>query len=166
VQRLWAPWRIEYLEREAHTDRCFLCESAASEPSGNGLVIWRGTLVYALLNAYPYANGHVLVAPYEHQGDLLEVSAQTLDELMAGVRLTMRALQSAYGPEGYNLGMNLGRAAGAGQAEHLHIHVVPRWLGDTNFMTAAADARVIPEALGRTAERLRRAVALIQEEVT
>lgn len=162
MERIWAPWRMTYLEGEQGIDPCFLCRLGAA--GGNdGLVIWRGRLVYALLNAYPYASGHVLVAPYAHVGDMMALPDETLHELVAAVRMIVAALGSEYAPQGFNLGANLGGAAGAGHAEHLHVHVVPRWRGDTNFMTVTGDARVLPEALERTAERLRRAIAQNQE---
>jgi len=151
-----------YLEREVPPGDCFLCAAGAG-PSQEGLVVWRGRLVFALLNAFPYVSGHVLVAPYDHEGDLLRLPADAAAELVMGARLVMRALALVYAPEGYNLGANLGSAAGAGHAEHLHLHVVPRWRGDTNFMTTAAETRVVPEALHETADRLRRAVVVAQE---
>jgi ATP adenylyltransferase len=122
-------------------------------------VVWRGKTTYALLNAYPYANGHVLVAPVAHGGDLTTVEEEVAQELMEGVRVIVTALSKAYGTVAFNVGANLGRVAGAGFADHLHFHVVPRWDGDTNFMTTVSSTRVIPEDLDTTASRVRRAVA-------
>lgn len=157
---------MSYLEgHAAAASECFLCTAGSTGPGGpeadsdRGGVIWRGRHNYALLNAYPYANGHLLIAPYAHGGDLTALDGDVADELMAAVRLMVDALGRTYGAEGFNVGANLGRVAGAGFANHLHFHVVPRWAGDTNFMTTVGSTRVIPEDLATTAERLRRAVA-------
>jgi ATP adenylyltransferase len=158
METLWAPWRLPYLEGATAEAGCFLC-AAGREGGAAELVVWRGEQVYALLNAYPYANGHVMVAPYAHEGDLLALDEPTARELMAGVRRMLAGLRRAYGPAGFNVGANLGRAAGAGFGDHLHLHIVPRWSGDTNFMTTTAATRVIPEALEVTAQRLRAALA-------
>lgn len=133
---------------------CFLCTFGQGSED-HDLVVWRGERVYALLNAFPYANGHVMVAPYAHEGDLLALDEATAQELTRGVRRVLAALRRAYDPPGFNIGANLGPAAGAGFGDHLHVHVVPRWPGDTNFMTTTAGTRVIPEALTNTATRLR-----------
>lgn len=145
---------------EAASPGCFLCTLGVSTPeAAQDLVLWRGERVYALLNAYPYANGHVMVAPYAHEGDLLALDEPTAQALLAGVRRVLAALRRAYDPPGFNVGANLGQAAGAGFGDHLHVHVVPRWSGDTNFMTTTAGTRVIPEALADTAARLRTILA-------
>jgi ATP adenylyltransferase len=154
---------MRYLESPVDRDHCFLC-SAADDPDESDLVVWRCDRAFALLNAYPYANGHVMVAPKAHEGALLALDEPTSQEIMAVVKIVMRGLERAYRPEGFNVGANLGSAAGAGFAEHLHVHVVPRWSGDTNFMTATGNTRVIPEALDVTAGRLRRALEELQEE--
>jgi ATP adenylyltransferase len=163
VKQIYAPWRMAYLEDGSPTSGCFFC--ALAEPSGvpdaSRGVVWRGHNAFALLNAYPYTNGHVMVAPYEHAADLDRVPPETARELMIGVRLMLRALRSIYDPAGFNVGANLGSAAGAGFGDHLHLHVVPRWSGDTNFMTAVGHTRVIPEDLDVTAERLKQAVATL-----
>lgn len=154
---------------------CFFCAIGSGtasvpglDPPDNGTpestgVVWRGRAVFALLNAFPYANGHVMVAPYEHQADLVALSDEVASEIMAGVRIVLAALGQTYHPEGFNVGINLGAAAGAGFADHLHVHVVPRWAGDTNFMTTIGGSRVIPEDLKRTALRVRRAVLQVTE---
>jgi ATP adenylyltransferase len=160
MQQLWAPWRMTYLEGGDRAPDCFLCAyGAGAVPGGPDVVVWRGERVYALLNAYPYTNGHVMVAPYVHEGDLASLDEATAAELMVGVRRVLVALKAAYRPEGFNVGANLGRAAGAGYGDHVHLHLVPRWGGDTNFMTATANTRVIPESLEETARRLRAALA-------
>lgn len=144
---------------------CFLCAVgsgraviAGLEATGESGVVWRGQGVYALLNAYPYANGHVLVAPYAHEADLDGITEADAFEMMAVTRRIIRALRTVYRPEGFNLGANLGKAAGAGFGDHVHCHVVPRWDGDTNFMTTVGRSRVIPEKLEDTAARVRAAL--------
>jgi ATP adenylyltransferase len=158
MKQLWAPWRMAYLEDHNHQQSCFLCDVGAGV-SGEPIVVWRGVRVYALLNAYPYANGHVMVAPYRHEGQLDALDEDEAVELLAIARQVIRALRATYHPEGFNLGANLGAAAGAGLGEHLHLHIVPRWDRDTNFMTTTAETRVIPETLEDTARRVREALA-------
>jgi ATP adenylyltransferase len=164
---------MSYLEDSRPSVGCFLCDLGAEEPvrrvgvatdADGELALWLGREVYALLNAYPYANGHVMVAPYAHVADLDELPAATAAEMMSTVRLMIRALRRTYHPQGFNVGANLGSAAGAGFADHLHFHVVPRWSGDTNFMTATGDTRVLPEALDETARRVRAAITAIGGE--
>jgi ATP adenylyltransferase len=163
LERLWAGWRSDYLQSVtgAPTDdrsagSCVFCRILASgEPDDVTHVLWRGERSLAILNAYPYASGHVLVMPHRHVGELEELDADESAETWATVRTAVVAVKQAYGPDGVNVGANLGRAAGAGVPSHLHLHVVPRWNGDTNFLTSIAEARVMPEALGTTDERLR-----------
>jgi ATP adenylyltransferase len=150
---LWAPWRAEYLERPT-SDRCIFCEPEAPVPDRERLILYRGDRIFVLLNRYPYTTGHVMVAPYEHVARLAELGDEVQEELIHGLTLSERILEKAFDPDGLNIGANLGAAAGAGYADHLHLHVVPRWRGDTNFMTAIADARVVPKALERTYDEL------------
>jgi ATP adenylyltransferase len=148
---LWAPWRLEYIEHADESDGCVFC---APEDE---LVVHRGTAAFVLLNRFPYTAGHVMVAPTRHVGaltDLDDAEALEIHRLTVGA---LGALATAYGPDGHNLGWNLGRVAGAGIVDHIHLHVVPRWAGDTNFMPVLADVRVIPEALAESARRLRAA---------
>lgn len=152
---LFAPWRYEYLVSEKSGVACFLCEAAASERDAETLVVHRGRKVFVILNRYPYTNGHVMVAPYAHEARLSESTAETRGELVETVALAERILTEAYRTDGLNVGLNLGSAAGAGVADHYHVHVVPRWKGDTNFMTVAGDVRVVPEEPGETLARLR-----------
>jgi diadenosine tetraphosphate (Ap4A) HIT family hydrolase len=156
---LWAGWRNAYVSGVAQVDRpddagdCIFC-ALANSASDEGQVLARNDLVFALLNAYPYTSGHLMVAPRRHEGNL---EALTDDEAVALMRMTVdatRALKAAYGPDGVNVGINLGRAAGAGIPGHLHVHVLPRWIADTNFVTTVAEARVLPEALSDTWARL------------
>src|SRR3990172_9883176 len=158
MKQIWAPWRMAYLEDHTRQQDCFLCDVGAGQ-DGDTIVVWRGVRVYALLNAFPYANGHIMVAPYRHGGQLDALDEDEATELLAVTRRVIRALRVAYRPEGFNIGANLGAAAGAGFGEHLHLHVVPRWNRDTNFMTTTATTRVIPEALEDTARRVRAALA-------
>jgi ATP adenylyltransferase len=146
---LWAPWRAEYVEHADEGGGCIFC---APEPD---LLVHRARSAFVMLNRFPYTSGHLLVAPDRHLDSLAELSDTEALELHQLARAGVAALESAYGPDGFNLGWNLGRAAGAGIVDHIHLHVVPRWSGDTNFMAALADVRVLPEALSETARRLR-----------
>lgn len=150
---LFAPWRYEYLVAEK-PDGCIFCEAAASTNDGESLVVFRGRRVFVLLNRYPYTNGHLMVAPYEHRGRLSDSEPATLSELIETVARAERILSEEYRTNGINIGVNLGSAAGAGVSDHYHVHVVPRWKGDTNFMTVAGGVRVVPEELSVTLRRL------------
>jgi ATP adenylyltransferase len=154
VERLWAPWRLEYVQNADKQDGCVFCIAAASDDDEGQLVVHRGERAFVLLNKFPYASGHLLVAPYRHGlnfGDLDD--AEILEVHRLGAQ-GLEALAATYGPEGYNLGWNIGRIAGAGIPDHGHLHVVPRWGGDTNFMPVLADVKVIPEHLAATRARL------------
>jgi ATP adenylyltransferase len=161
LDQLWAGWRHDYVtaagaaERRGSDDDCVFCRIAASgDPSADNGVVWRGELTFAVLNAYPYASGHLLVAPVRHLSSLDELTAAESPDLWETTRTAAAAIDSAYDPDGLNIGANLGRAAGAGIPRHLHLHVLPRWSGDTNFMTAVAGVRVLPESLPRSWQRL------------
>ena len=158
LERLWAGWRASYVSDVANLepsdDGCLFC-TLGSATSDDGQVVARGLLTFAVLNLYPYTSGHLMVVPNRHVGDLEQLTTAEADAVMAMTRQASVALKAAYQPDGVNVGMNLGRAAGAGVPGHLHVHVVPRWLGDTNFMTSVAEARVLPEPLSRSFERLR-----------
>ena len=159
MDRLWSPWRLDYIEGPKDKTTCVFCahaEDARRDP-GNpaSLVIATGTHGYIVLNRYPYNNGHLMVVPYRHTSTLTELSAAELHELIEFTQQSERALREAYPLEGINVGINLGKAAGAGIEEHLHVHLVPRWHGDTNFMTVVGETRVLPEELPATARRLR-----------
>ncbi len=146
---LWAPWRLEYVQQADETPGCVFCDPE------DELVVHRGRHAFVLLNRYPYTSGHVMVAPFRHLSDLGELSDEEALEIHRLASTAVGALSQAYRPQGYNLGWNLGRVAGAGIVDHIHLHVVPRWAGDTNFMPVLADVKVIPEALVETAARLR-----------
>jgi ATP adenylyltransferase len=150
---LFAPWRYEYLVSDKKNG-CIFCDAAASRDDDGSLVVHRGRRVFVLLNRYPYTNGHVMVAPYAHTAWLSDSDGATLSELIETVARAQKILVSHYRTDGLNVGINFGSAAGAGVADHYHVHVVPRWAGDTNFMTVAGDVRVVPETLSDTRSRL------------
>jgi len=150
---LFASWRYEYLVSEKSVE-CIFCDAAASSDDDASLVVFRGKRVFVLLNRYPYTNGHVMVAPLAHEAWFSESSGETLAELIAVVTRAQRILVREFRTDGLNVGVNFGSAAGAGVAGHYHVHVVPRWSGDTNFMSVAAGVRVVPEELAVTRRRL------------
>jgi ATP adenylyltransferase len=160
LERLWAGWRSDYIQQATASDdkECVLCAILAG-PDEETHVVWRhpADLVGAVLNAYPYTSGHLMVLPSRHVGDIEELTAAEGAALWEGITEAVRALKAAYQPDGLNIGANLGRSAGAGVPGHFHVHVLPRWNGDTNFMTSVAEARVLPEALSVTAARVRAA---------
>jgi ATP adenylyltransferase len=150
---LWAPWRLEYIEQADELPGCIFCVAAAGEDEPH-LVVHRGRHAFVLLNRYPYASGHLLVAPYRHLGALGELSDEEALELHRLRAAGLEALAAAYAPHGFNVGWNLGRVAGAGIVDHVHEHVVPRWNGDTSFMPVLADTKVMPEHLAETRRKL------------
>lgn len=151
---LFAPWRYDYLVSDKSGD-CIFCQAAVSDDEEDSLVVFRGKTVFVILNRYPYTNGHVMVAPYRHEAWLSDSNEETLSELIRTVARAQKLLVAAYRTDGLNVGINFGSAAGAGVADHYHVHVVPRWKGDTNFMTVSCDVRVVPEELSATRRRLR-----------
>jgi len=156
VERLWTPWRRAFVEGSAtSTDsRCFLCDLPAEHNDRSSFILARADHVFVVLNLYPYNSGHLMIVPYAHSGDLVSLDATTLAEMMRETQRCVGALQRVYRPDGFNLGMNLGKPAGAGVPDHLHMHVVPRWNGDTNFMPVIGGTKVLPEILDQTYERL------------
>ena len=156
TRQLWAPWRLEYVERADEQEGCVFCRAASSSDE-EGLVVHRGARAFALLNKFPYSSGHLLVAPLRHVGDFLELEDEEALEIHRLAGSGIAALAETYAPHGYNLGWNLGRIAGAGVVEHVHLHVVPRWAGDTSFMPVLADVKVLPEHLAASRIRLARA---------
>lgn len=153
---LWAPWRLEYVSTADELPGCPLCAEAAGEVA-ESLVVHRGASAFVLLNKFPYSSGHLLVVPYAHVGELADLEDGAALELHRLAVAGIAALRALYRPDGFNLGWNLGRAAGAGIAEHVHLHVVPRWAGDTSFMPVLGDAKVLPEHLLATRDGLRTA---------
>lgn len=155
---LWAPWRLEYIRDIGTGEGCFFCRKAADfQKDRENFVIARGQHVFLLLNAFPYNSGHTLVAPYRHVADFSECTAAERQEMMELAAKLKDVIAQVMQPQGFNFGFNLGEAAGAGIASHIHGHLVPRWAGDTNFMPVLADTRVVPEALEKTTELLRQA---------
>lgn len=150
---LFAPWRYEYLVAEKSRG-CIFCEAAASREDRDSLVVYRGRNVFVMLNRYPYTNGHVMVAPYSHDEWMSRSTEETLWELIRTIARAEKILVETYHTDGLNVGVNFGSAAGAGVADHYHVHVVPRWKGDTNFMTVTGDVRIVPEDLLETRRRL------------
>jgi ATP adenylyltransferase len=155
---LYTPWRSAYVTASDAATGCFLCEKPREADDERNLIVARRERVYAVLNLYPYNTGHVLVAPYAHGGDLVALAPQTASDLIALTQEVVGALRGEYRPDAFNVGMNLGRPAGAGVPDHLHVHVVPRWNGDTNFMPVLAETKVLPESLDQTHARLSRAL--------
>ena len=155
-ERIWAPWRLEYVKGAAKdsSDECVFCVGAEADDEAK-LIVHRGERCFVILNKYPYTNGHLMVAPYEHVATMQELDADTLGELMALVQRSITILEAEYSPHGYNLGFNQGRVAGAGVEHHVHMHVVPRWGGDTNFMSVVGDTRVMAQTLEQTYAALR-----------
>jgi ATP adenylyltransferase len=146
---------MAYVTGADRVSGCVFCNAADEGGEGDGLVVHRGRLAFVILNLYPYNNGHLMVVPRRHVASLAETGAEELAELFTLTRQAEIALTEAYAPQGLNIGVNLGKAAGAGVADHLHIHLVPRWTGDTNFMTVVGESRVLPETLPDTVARLR-----------
>lgn len=152
---LWAPWRIKYIE-SPRVESCIFCVSASENRDRENLVIYRGAHSFILMNKYPYNTGHLMVAPYRHVKDLMYLTDEELLDIMKSVKMSIRVLNEALRPEGFNIGINMGRAAGAGVEDHIHVHVVPRWIGDTNFMPVLSHVKVIPELLEATYDRLKK----------
>ena len=157
VERMWAPWRLEFVEAASGHEplACVFCEAPARGDDDAALIVHRGATCFAILNLYPYTNGHLLIAPYRHVVQPGDLDAAERAELWRLLDESLAALDATMQPHGANAGLNLGRAAGQGIEGHLHLHVVPRWRGDTNFMPVLADTRVIPQALGDTCRLLR-----------
>ena len=154
MNRLWSPWRLEYVTGTKKEAGCVFCEAPRS-PHQDSLILHAGTLAYVILNLFPYNNGHLMVVPYRHVASLNALERAELHEIADLTQRAEAALMRAYNPQGINVGINLGKAAGAGILEHMHVHAVPRWNGDTNFMTVVGETRVLPEDLNATATKLR-----------
>jgi ATP adenylyltransferase len=153
TKQLWAPWRLEYIAQADEQSGCVFCDAAAGEDEER-LVVHRGEHAFVLLNKFPYSSGHLMVASYRHAGEFAELTDEEALEVHRLAQHGIAALAETYAPQGYNLGWNLGRIAGAGVVDHVHLHVVPRWAGDTNFMPVLADVKVLPEHLIETRRRL------------
>jgi ATP adenylyltransferase len=154
LDRLYTPWRLAYVTGATTSVECVFC-TAQTTGEADPLIVFRGPTCFVILNLFPYNNGHLMIVPNRHIASLVDATADELCELMELTRRTEIALREAFSPQGINMGLNLGKAAGAGILEHLHLHVVPRWNGDTNFMTVVGQTRVLPQELPVTADRLR-----------
>lgn len=164
ADRMWAPWRFTYLSAASEgseTQGCIFVELPAQNKDRENLILFRGKKAFVMFNAFPYSNGHLMIAPYHHTGNMEELDDDTLLEVNQLVVACVRWLRKAYNPQGYNIGVNVGKAAGAGIPDHVHWHIVPRWNGDTNFMTTIAETRVLPQSLADAYDQLR---AIVESE--
>jgi len=157
---LWAPWRMQYIEEAAGAEEqeCIFCTKPKENRDEENYIVYRGETCFIIMNIYPYNNGHLMIAPYRHVATPLELTEKEMLELMKTVNIGIKALEKAFNPHGFNIGINLGRAAGAGIVDHIHIHVVPRWQGDTNFMPILAETKIIPQHLRETYRKLRQII--------
>ena len=162
MERLWAPWRLQYVTQEKKEGGCVFCDKPLLGDDRAAHIVRRGKLAYVILNAYPYNNGHVMVAPFAHESNLETLPPEALHEMMDLAQQCIRVFKLSFNPDGLNLGFNLGTAAGAGIKDHLHLHLVPRWAGDTNFMPVVADVRVIPQSLEQSYDQLLEGFAALE----
>ena len=155
MKRLWSPWRMKFIQSQEANTTCVFCRVQAQTNDLENLIVFRGRRAFVILNRYPYTSGHLLVVANAHQPSIEDLDNETRSEMMELATICMRVIRKVYQPEAFNLGANIGEAAGAGIADHVHLHVVPRWGGDTNFMSALAETRVLPEELSETYHRIR-----------
>lgn len=155
MRTLWSPWRMKYIIGHVKSEDCIFCKALKQADGPENLVVWRGRYAFIILNLYPYSSGHAMVVPFEHKDSLEDLEPEVRAEMMELIAALMRALRSVYNPQAFNVGANIGAAAGAGIAAHVHVHVVPRWAGDTNFMSTVGETRVVPEVPSETFRRLR-----------
>ena len=155
MNHLWSPWRMEYIENNNKEEGCVFCKAQAMEDGPENLIAHRGKLAYVILNRFPYTSGHLMVIPFQHVSSLEELDPSTRAEMMELTSRCTTVLKDIYRPQGFNVGVNMGEAAGAGVLGHVHIHIVPRWRGDTNFMSSVGGVRVLPEALEVTYQRIK-----------
>lgn len=159
MRQLWAPWRMAYVGAEPAAQGCVFCQKAAETDDESNLVLARGERCFALMNIFPYNNGHLMIASYAHLPTILELDTETMTEIMTMAQRCVKASQEALGAHGFNIGINQGTVAGAGIADHVHMHVVPRWNGDTNFMPVLADVKVMPDFIENTYRQIRAKLA-------
>ena len=155
MKRIWSPWRMKYIENHEAEAGCIFCNALALPDNAQNLIIKRGKLAFVILNLYPYTSGHIMVAPIAHQPSLEFLDPDSRAEMMELVSQCIVVLKAVYHPQGFNVGANIGETAGAGEPGHVHMHIVPRWAGDTNFMSALGETRVLPEALEETYKRIK-----------
>jgi ATP adenylyltransferase len=164
MENLWAPWRMAFIEPKTPIQPdCIFCTQPADNRDEEHHILYRGKHCFMLLNLYPYNNGHLMIAPYEHVGSIELLDTETLTELMEQAKLALHALRITMNPDGFNMGINQGKVAGAGFADHVHYHIVPRWNGDTNFMPVLADTKVLPEHLDAVYHKLSLAINNIKQ---
>lgn len=165
MENLWAPWRMTFIApKTPQSQECIFCTQPAEHRDVENHILYRGERCYLMLNRYPYNNGHLMIAPFQHVGTIENLSAETLAELMALAQLALKALRFAMKPDGFNMGINEGKVAGAGFADHMHLHIVPRWNGDTNFMPVIAEIKVMPEHLDLVYRQLKEAIAVVKDQ--
>jgi len=155
LDRLWNPWRFQYVTKEKKSDGCIFCDLPRAGNDEETLIVHRGEFNYVILNRYPYTTGHLMVVPFQHTDSLQGIDEATAQELFSLVRHADAKVRDVYRPKGINIGMNLGEAAGAGIAEHIHMHLLPRWIGDANFLTVIGETRILPEELSETYRKLK-----------
>ncbi|HEX2387943.1 MAG TPA: HIT domain-containing protein [Solirubrobacterales bacterium] len=153
-QRIWAPWRLRYVKNAKKSDECVFCAKPGAGDDRANLIVHRGERCFVILNLFPYTNGHLMVAPFDHIARLQDVEPDVTAEMIGLAQQAMRRMDEVYDPEGFNVGMNQGRVAGAGVDGHIHLHVVPRWAGDNNYMPVLADTRVMPQSLEESYDAL------------
>ncbi len=156
MEHLWSPWRMEYIQGEKNVEGCVFCIAAEGPEDEKNLVVFRGKYSFVILNRYPYNTGHLMVVPYEHHPSIETLEPEVRCEMMELASRAIPLLAEVYHPQGFNLGINIGSAAGAGIREHVHFHILPRWDGDTNFMSSLAGTRVLPESLEESYQRIRK----------
>ena len=154
MEFIWSPWRYQYVTSADKTPGCVFCRVLEEDDNEKNLVVHRAPLNFVILNRFPYTSGHLMIVPYKHESSLLGLDQATSTEMMELAKLSQKALEAEYQPDGYNIGLNLGKCAGAGIAEHVHMHVVPRWTGDANFVSVISETRILPEELSRSFEKL------------
>ena len=164
MDHIWTPWRMKYIQENEKSSGCVFCTAANAADDAEQLIFFRGKTAFMILNRYPYTSGHVMCVPYVHESRLHDLSRKTRIEIMELTSKAVEVLQRVYQPDGFNVGLNLGEMAGAGIAKHLHMHIVPRWGGDTNFMSSVGNTRVLPESLEDTFQRIRQMWLQIDKE--
>ena len=157
MDRLWSPWRYRYVQKADRQEGCIFCQKPAEQKDSENFIVWRARYNYLILNLYPYTTGHLMIAPYEHVATMEAASEDMLQEMILLAKQAQHHLRSIYNPGGFNVGMNIGEMAGAGIAGHIHMHVVPRWTGDANFMSTVGETRILPEDLSETYRKLKAA---------
>lgn len=154
MENIWAPWRMDYILNDKENG-CIFCDKAKENKDERNLILLRKNLCFVIMNLYPYNNGHIMIAPYRHIGNVTETNKEESLEIFETMQICLKILEKTFKPDGFNVGINLGKVAGAGIKDHVHLHIVPRWEGDTNFMPVLADVRVIPEHISKTYKTLK-----------